>query len=132
MYQVKQGDLLLAEFGTAASIPRGRTFVTNGQMPLQWATFAMDRGTETQRHVHKPREFRFQGPKAEMFVVLDGRMSVSLYGPDKALVRTLDLWTGDYICCYAGGHGFKMLEHTKFLEIGLGPYNGVENDKEKF
>ena len=38
---------------------------------------------------------------------------------------------GDILLMVDGGHGFRMLEDTVFLEIKQGPYTGIE-DKERF
>ena len=36
---------------------------------------------------------------------------------------------GDILVILAGGHGFKMLDKTKFVEIKQGPYQVPEDDK---
>lgn len=39
---------------------------------------------------------------------------------------------GDLIVLLSGGHGFEILEDTKFFEVKQGPFIGTDNDKEKF
>ena len=136
MFEVTSAGVLLAQGGSLSGIRPGRTFVCDEGKPMQWGTFRYPKGLEVRPHVHKERQFRYTAPKAEMFVVLQGRMQVRVYNAQKVEITAPDglvMGAGDFLCCYAGGHGFKMLdEPTVFLEIGLGPYNGVGDDKEKF
>ena len=40
---------------------------------------------------------------------------------------------GDFVCLYDGGHGFEIVKDgTKIIEVKLGKYTSVEDDKEKF
>jgi len=50
---------------------------------------------------------------------------------DKQLVATRELRTGDLMLMVGGGHGFRMLEDTVFLEVKQGPYIGID-EKERF
>jgi hypothetical protein len=38
---------------------------------------------------------------------------------------------GDVLLLVKGGHGFRMLEETVFVEIKQGPYTGLD-EKERF
>ena len=58
-------------------------------------------------------------------------MEVKIFNSEKVLLSTEILDTNSIACFYGGGHGFRILEETSFLEIKQGPY--IENlDKEKF
>ena len=37
--------------------------------------------------------------------------------------------TGDVMVMVSGGHGFRMIENTVFLEIKQGPYIGIDEKK---
>ena len=45
--------------------------------------------------------------------------------PEKLLVATRELKTGDVMLMVGGGHGFRMLEDTVLLEVKQGPYTGI-------
>ena len=60
-----------------------------------------------------------------------GRCEMDLYDDERALVATRELAAGDVILIVAGGHGFRMLEDTTFLEVKQGPYTGLV-EKERF
>jgi len=80
--------------------------------------------------MHLPQERHLIGT-SEVLVVKSGRCLVDVYNDDKVLVDTQELRTGDVLLMVGGGHGFRMLEDTVFLEIKQGPYLGME-EKERF
>ena len=41
-------------------------------------------------------------------------------------VATREITAGDVVLLIGGGHGFRMLENTLFLELKQGPYLGVD------
>jgi hypothetical protein len=49
----------------------------------------------------------------------------------KETVATRELREGDILLLVDGGHGFRMLEDTVFVEIKQGPYTGLD-EKERF
>lgn len=60
-----------------------------------------------------------------------GRCLIDIYNDDHALVATRELQAGDVMLMVGGGHGFRMLEDTVFLEVKQGPYTGLD-EKERF
>ncbi|MBA3768475.1 MAG: hypothetical protein H0W99_16155, partial [Acidobacteria bacterium] len=51
------------------------------------------------------------------------------YNRDREHVATRELRVGDLIIIIEGGHGFRMLEDTVFLEIKQGPYTGADQKR---
>jgi quercetin dioxygenase-like cupin family protein len=87
-------------------------------------------GGEIARHTHRPLERHLVGT-SEVLVVKAGHCLIDTYNDDRELVATRELHPGDVILMVGGGHGFRMLEDTVFLEIKQGPYTGLE-EKERF
>ncbi|GAB6265210.1 MAG: hypothetical protein STSR0001_06550 [Methanothrix sp.] len=56
---------------------------------------------------------------------------VDFYNEHHDPVASRELKTGDILILAGGGHGFRMLEDTVFIEIKQGPYAG-QDDKERF
>ena len=56
---------------------------------------------------------------------------MDIYNDDRELVTTRELWTGDVMLMVGGGHGFRMIEDTIFLEVKQGPFLPVD-EKEHF
>jgi hypothetical protein len=56
---------------------------------------------------------------------------VDVYNDQQELVATRELETGDIMLMVGGGHGFRMMEDTVFLEVKQGPYTGMD-EKERF
>jgi len=105
-------------------------FLTPSELNFQVGFVVYPAGGEVARHLHCPIERQIIGT-AEVLVVRKGRCLVDLYSDDRELVATRELSAGDAILMVGGGHGFRMLEDTIFLEIKQGPYTGME-EKERF
>jgi cupin fold WbuC family metalloprotein len=82
-------------------------------------------------HVHKrvPREVSVT---QEVLHILSGRIEITLYDRNKELIKSVELEAGDTVLLASGGHGIKILEDAKMLEVKQGPYSGVDGDKEHF
>ena len=83
-----------------------------------------------QRHVHRALERHLVGT-SEVLVLQKGRCVMDIYNDQRELVATRELRTGDIMLMVGGGHGFRMLEDTVFLEVKQGPYTGVD-EKQRF
>jgi uncharacterized protein YjlB len=68
---------------------------------------------------------------SEVLVVRRGKCEVDFFDDDRQLVATRELEAGDVMLMVGGGHGFRMLEDTVFLELKQGPYLGLD-EKELF
>lgn len=66
----------------------------------------------------------------EVLILVEGKMEVNLY-LKRILEHSLIMNSGDAIVLMNGGHGFKMLEPSKIIEIKQGPYMG-DLDKVRF
>ena len=110
--------------------PEKTTFPTPPDLNLQVGFIVYPAGGTIQRHVHKPLERQLIGT-SEVLVVRQGRAEVDFYTQDRTFVATRELRKGDVMLMVAGGHGFRVLEDTVFLEVKQGPYTGID-EKERF
>src|SRR5262245_49801069 len=110
--------------------PGGTTFLTPPEFKQQVGFVVYPAGGEIQRHVHRPLERHLIGT-SEVLIVRRGRCEIDIYNNGRELVATRELGQGDIMLMVDGGHGFRMLEDTVFLEVKQGPYTGVE-EKERF
>jgi hypothetical protein len=120
----------LAYLIRSGHLPDKTTFLTPNEFKQQVGYIVYPAGGVIQRHVHKPIERHLVGT-SEVLIVQKGRCEIDIYDNARALVATRELCEGDIMLMVGGGHGFRMLEDTVFLEIKQGPYTGVE-EKEKF
>ena len=120
----------LAYIVRSEMVPTATTFLTPPDFKQQVGFVVYPTGGEIQRHVHRPVERHLIGT-SEVIVVRQGRCEIDIYNNQRQLVATKELREGDILLMIDGGHGFRMLEDTVFLEIKQGPYTGVE-DKERF
>jgi hypothetical protein len=110
--------------------PKKTMFLTPPEFNQQVGFVVYPAGGEIQRHSHRPLERHLVGT-SEVLVVERGRCEIDIYSDDRELVATRELGRGDIMLMIGGGHGFRMLEDTVFLEIKQGPYTGVD-EKERF
>jgi mannose-6-phosphate isomerase-like protein (cupin superfamily) len=110
--------------------PAKTTFVTPPEFKQQVGFIVYPAGGEIQRHDHRLLERHLLGT-SEVLVVQRGRCEIDIYNDNRELVATRELRPGDIMLMVGGGHGFRMLEDTVFLEIKQGPYTG-EDEKERF
>ena len=121
---------ILAYIIPGASRPNGTVFLTPPEDKQQVGFIVYPSGGTIARHVHKRFRREIEGT-SEVLVVRSGRCEVDIYSPDRKLVETKLLEAGDVLVLVEGGHGFRILEDTVFLEVKQGPYIGVD-DKERF
>ena len=123
-------DIPLAYIIRGELMPTATTFLTPPEFKQQVGFVVYPAGGQIQRHVHRPIERHLIGT-SEVLVVHKGRCEMDIYTDDRKLVATRELRTGDIMLMVGGGHGFRMLEDTVFLEVKQGPYTGID-EKERF
>ncbi len=123
-------DTCLAYIIRASFLPERTTFLTPPEYKQQVGFVVYPAGGEVKRHVHRPLERHLIGT-SEVLLVRQGCCEVDIYNDEKKLVATRELRDGDLILMVSGGHGFRMLDDTVFLEVKQGPYTGID-EKERF
>lgn len=108
--------------------PEKTRFLTPLESNVQVGFVVYPAGNEIPRHVHLPIERHIVGT-SEVLVVKKGRCLMDIYNDEKELVATRELHEGDIIAVVGGGHGFRMLDDTIFLEVKQGPYIGLDEKK---
>jgi uncharacterized protein with PhoU and TrkA domain len=127
---ISWADQRLAYIIRAELSPQHTTFLTPPEFKQQVGFVVYPRGGEIQRHVHRQIERRLTGT-SEVLVIRSGRCEIDIYNDQRELVATRELRAGDVMLMVGGGHGFRMLEDTVFLEVKQGPYTGLD-EKERF
>ncbi|MGE5305786.1 MAG: hypothetical protein ACM3TN_20940 [Alphaproteobacteria bacterium] len=128
--QIACDEKPLAYIIRAEMRPTRTIFVTPPEFKQQVGFVVYPVGGAIQRHNHRPLERHLIGT-SEVLVVQRGRCEIDIFNDDRELVATRELRPGDVMLMVGGGHGFRMLEETVFLEIKQGPYTG-EDEKERF
>ena len=123
-------DKVLAVVIRSEFSPAKTTFLTPNDYKQQVGFVVYPAGGVIQRHVHKPLERHLVGT-SEVLLVKRGRCEVDIYHDDRQQVATVELRDGDLMLMVGGGHGFRMIEDTVFMEVKQGPYTGVD-EKERF
>lgn len=106
----------------------GANFLTASDNPIQLGILQHRQGTELKPHVH-PDSIRTIKSTQEVLHIEYGKVQADFYDKNGEKVGTCILNRGDTILLLSGGHGFRILEDAKILEIKQGPYHGTEGDK---
>jgi uncharacterized protein with PhoU and TrkA domain len=114
----------------ASLLPEKTTFLTPPEFKQQVGFVVYPKGGEIARHVHVALERNLVGT-SEVLIIRRGHCEIDIFNDDKDLVATRELHEGDVMLMVGGGHGFRMLEDTVFLEVKQGPYTGLD-EKEHF
>ena len=126
--QIQDGEVSLAWIFHHEYEPAWTEFPTPDDFSLQVGYVVYPAGGEIAAHRHRPLERRVHRT-AEVLLVKKGRALADLYSEDDRLVVTRELREGDVLLLLSGGHGFRMLEDTVFVEVKQGPYLG-DDEKE--
>jgi hypothetical protein len=111
-------------------MPAETTFISPDSYYQQLGFVVYPKDGVVARHSHLPLQRHLVGTP-ETLLIRKGRTEVELYAMDKTMLGSWVLEEGDMIQLVAGGHCFKCLEDTIFLEIKQGPYTGLI-EKERF
>ena len=105
-------------------------FLTEDSNEFQIAQFNLDKATEIKRHIHRDQERKIN-KTSEVIIVNEGSLELEIYDEELKLVTKEIVNQGQVIALFNGGHGFKTLSKSKFLEVKQGPYF-EDQDKERF
>ena len=104
------------------------SFVTPSEHNFQVGFVVYPKDGTIQSHYHRKIDRKISNT-SEVLVIRKGHCAIDIYDDEQILVETLEMTTGDIMVMVSGGHGFRMLEDTVFLEIKQGPYIGVDEKK---
>jgi hypothetical protein len=102
-------------------LPEQTTFITPAEFKQQVGLIVYPAGGEVKRHLHLPLERHLIGT-SEVLILQKGHCLADVYNDERELVATRELRAGDVMLMVGGGHGFRMLEDTVFLEVKQGPF----------
>lgn len=113
-----KGELLAIRI---KKISKGTLPISDPKEPLQLLAAGYPKNHVVRPHFHKPFK-RTTGRLQECLVVVKGKIKADIYGPDKNLVKSIDLKAGEAIILFKGGHSIKALEKAEIFEIKNGPF----------
>lgn len=128
--RIEDGGVPLCYVIRAGRAPEQTTFLTPPEFKQQVGFVVYPAGGTIARHLHRPLERHLVGT-SEVLVLQRGRCELEVYNDARQLVATRELRAGDVMLMVGGGHGFRILEDTVFLEVKQGPYTGLD-EKERF
>tara|TARA_Y100000817_G_scaffold312611_1_gene306866 strand:+ start:452 stop:844 length:393 start_codon:yes stop_codon:yes gene_type:complete len=105
-------------------------FATDDNEDFQVASFNLEKESIIEKHIHNEQDRNIK-TTSEVLVVLDGKIEVDIYDDNLDFVESLSIFSSDTIALFNGGHGIRIKENTKFIEVKQGPYDS-KTDKKRF
>src|SRR3990167_2572955 len=129
--RVEPGRLLHCIVRGRVDLPEeGRHELIAPHNSIQCAFLTMHKGITFRPHQHIWKKGPENIKAQESWVVISGRVLVSLFDTDGALLAKEELGPGDASFTLHGGHTYFILEDdTVVYEYKTGPYTGQHNDK---
>ena len=128
---IRSGDRPLAIILRAEYEPESIEFLTSDDQSLQLGVMRRPRGHVIAPHIHKPATRTVQYTYEALFIAR-GRVEVTFFSEVREVVAVRELHQGDCVMLMTGGHGFRVLEDCKMIEVKQGPYAGIDFDKFRF
>lgn len=125
---IRDGDRDLAIILRAEYEPDAIEFLTTNDQALQLGVMHRPGGYVITPHIHKPLARTVPSAYEALFIAR-GRVEITFFNDAREFVTTRELGPGDTILLMAGGHGFRMLEDCKMIEVKQGPYVGADVER---
>jgi len=113
---------LLAMVIDYESVEQSKYFATENNHELQVAAFNLDKNEEIIKHIHPPQQRNIK-TTSEVLIVLKGQIEYEIYDEKLEFCKSGVVKSGNMLVLINGGHGLKMLEDAKFIEVKQGPYD---------
>ena len=102
-------------------------FFTRDEDEMQIGMLCYESGYKSGAHCHNRPE-GFLNETDEIIIVQKGSARVDFYNDKGVYIKSAEIFEGDIIIIYIGGHNFSYTQDSKILIVKKGPYND-ENDK---
>jgi len=125
--QIRPG-ILLHVINRVEEITEQRQDLSSNEEYLQVACLSMNKEKIVKAHKHL-QNIRTIDITQESWIVIKGKIKITLYDLDDKLLKDTILKTGDCLVTFRGGHEMLVLEDgTVIYEFKNGPYLGKEKD----
>jgi hypothetical protein len=132
MHEVIKNGKVYAIFGNINDSGFGTMFYGYEKEKLQFSVLHYNKGKKLQSHIHKLRPRTIERTQ-ECWLVFSGEAGVFVYDENKECIYVRIIKKGDFFISYYGGHGYEFLEDNScVVEVKLGDFVGIKEDKEKF
>ena len=109
---------------------KGINFFTKRSFLQQVAYMNHPKGYTIDPHIHKKNTRTISGT-SEVLIILQGKLKIDFFTPKRKYILSKFAKRNDIVILMSGGHGFKMMNNCKFIEVKQGPYD-ARKDKNKF
>jgi hypothetical protein len=109
-------------------LQEGAHFLTPDSMPLQLGFLVHPSGKSIKPHAHRHQD-KLVKSTYEVLYIIEGRIELQFYSLEGRLLGTRQMSSGDAVILMDGGHGLKVLESCRILEVKQGPYFGTDVEK---
>ena len=103
-------------------IKKGVDFITDNKDLLQVGFLNHKKKHIIKSHIHLKKK-RIINYCTEVLIVEEGKVKIKFFNNKNSDIKKDKILNkGDIIILFQGGHGFKILEESKIIEVKQGPY----------
>ena len=103
-------------------IKKGVDFITDNKDLLQVGFLNHKKKHIIKSHIHLKKK-RIINYCTEVLIVEEGKVKIKFFDNNNSDIKKDKILNkGDIIILFQGGHGFKILEESKIIEVKQGPY----------
>lgn len=122
IYSKKNKKKILGVIFRSKKITSKRIDISPENEFLQFSAQKLTVGNYVKPHIHK-KIYRKSDITQEIWIVIKGKLLLSIYDIDKKVIKKTFLEKGDLYILFRGGHTFKVIKkNTIFYEVKNGPY----------
>lgn len=125
---IKYNDEVIAIILRKDFSKNGANFFTAPEDSFQFGVLQYTKGQDILAHKHIETERKID-LVCEILFIQSGKVEVIFYDENDQYVESKIVTEGDFIYLKRMGHGFKLLEDSKIIEVKQGPYLGKDKDK---
>ena len=119
-------DILYARIIRSYNSTDETIFFTRPEDELQIGVLSYESGYKTGAHCHN-RPQGFLNETDEIIIVQKGSARVDFYNDKGSYIKSSEIFEGDIIIIYIGGHSLTYGEKSKILIVKKGPYNDSDD-----
>lgn len=124
----KDGKVYAKIFKADIEAADGIHFLTEDADAIQVGIFERESGYEVAAHRHVARTVDLKHP-GEFLWIQRGSAVAQVFDEEWNEIASEEVHAGDCIIFLQGGHGLRMQDDTRILEVKQGPYPGREAEK---
>lgn len=124
---IQENSIIFAKIVRAGHSTNGSEFFTSQTDEIQFGIVNFEKNHKTGAHYHN-RSVVKKTQTDEILMIQNGSARIDFYNNEGSYIKSAEVFAGDIVIFFKGGHNILFYENTKVFMIKPGAYN-KDNDK---